>query len=148
MKEEIKACQPKSNPSWTLVVGNYATWNPDVGKSITMETVEPSFAYYLMLLCQNLSQHVLALTEPWSHRRVVKTDQLNIDVLICRFPIWESSKNKRRGQKRRCFIIQGEWDETLTVLQIQLVTVETLRAETPPRGGPAASQGIRWRKAF
>lgn len=33
MKEEIKACKPKLNPSWTSVAGYYATQNPLVQKS-------------------------------------------------------------------------------------------------------------------
>lgn len=46
-------------------------------------------------------------------------------------------RNERQFKKKKrksCLIIQAKWNKTLTVLQIQLVTVETLRGKTQPWG--------------
>lgn len=50
----------------------------------------------------------------------------------------------RAALKRKCrLIIQEERDAMLTVLQIQLVTVETLRGGAQPEGEAAGSAGVR-----
>lgn len=53
-----------------------------------------------------------------------------------------------RQYKKRCLIIQEERDEALTVLQIQPVTVETLRGKRQPEGGEGVGGKKRKKAVF
>lgn len=53
-----------------------------------------------------------------------------------------------RGAKELLLIIQEKLEATLTVLHIQLETVERLRGMTEPGGGVAGSAKPRQRKTF